>query len=48
MEEYRDINGFVKKYNSGAEASRETGIQNSNISACCRNKKHVHTAGGYK
>lgn len=35
-------------YNSTHEAERITGIKHSNISACCKNKPHHNTAGGYK
>ena len=38
-------NEFVKKYNNISEASRETGIKNGNIKACCLNKRK--SAGGY-
>lgn len=38
---------FVNEYQSAREASRQTGICFSNISACCNNKPHVKSAGGY-
>ena len=34
-------------YKSTMEAQRQTGIPNSNISACCRGKYGFKTAGGY-
>lgn len=36
-----------KVYASIKEAERETGIPNSNISACAKHKKHYNTAGGF-
>lgn len=43
-----DLNGrFIKQWESTMEVQRKTGINNSNISACCLNKKHYKTAGGY-
>ncbi len=36
---------IVSKHHSQAEASRETGVRQSDISACCRNKRK--TAGGF-
>lgn len=38
---------FIKEYISLHEAYRETGIHFVNISACCNNKPHVNSAGGY-
>lgn len=44
-----DMNGnFIKEYYSLKEASRSTGIQFSNISACCLGKKGHSHAGGFK
>ena len=37
---------FVKEYPSIGEASRQTGIDKANISACCRGK--IKSAGHYK
>ena len=39
---------IVEIYASIREAERETGIPNTNISACCMGKKNHQTAGGYK
>ena len=41
------LNGeFVKEYSSTCEASRQTNINQSNISQCCRgNKKYSHVGG---
>lgn len=36
---------ILKKFNSAMEAQRETGISNSNINECCKNKRK--TAGGF-
>jgi hypothetical protein len=36
---------FIKRWISGAEASRILNIDQQNINACCRNK--VKTAGGF-
>lgn len=38
---------FVAEYFSIHEASRQTGLLNSNISACCKNKYGCKTCGGY-
>lgn len=38
---------FVAEYKSMAEASKSTGINTAHISACCMNKPHCNTAGGY-
>lgn len=41
-----DINGnFIKEYKSLTDAERETGIENSNIAACCKGK--YATMSGY-
>lgn len=40
------LNGeLVAEYESLAEAERQTGIKNTNISSCCKNKRNK--AGGY-
>lgn len=42
------LNGqFVTEYPSAQEAERQTGINHSNISQCCRGRLHYNTAGGY-
>lgn len=38
---------FVAEYQSITEAQRQTGINNSNICACCNNKPHNKSAGGF-
>ena len=38
---------FVKEYPSIGEASRQTGINKVNISACCKGKYGCKSAGGY-
>lgn len=38
---------LVASWDSIADASRETGIKHSNISACCNKRKWYNTAGGY-
>lgn len=38
---------FVKEYPSIGEASRQTGINKANISACCKGKYGCKSAGGY-
>lgn len=38
---------FVAEYPSAKEAERQTGIYNSNISGCCKNKYGCKSAGGY-
>lgn len=38
---------FVKRYDGLRVASRETGIKNSNLSACCNRKPRHGTAGGF-
>lgn len=54
--QYTLCNEFVAEYKSINEAERQTGINQSNISACCRNKKikdgkgsfyTVKSAGGF-
>ena len=39
---------YISKYPSISEASRQTEIQVSHISACCKHKKGHHTAGGFR
>lgn len=38
---------FVKRYESIKSASVETGVDKAHISACCKNKPHRYTAGGF-
>lgn len=38
---------YVAEYPSIAEASRQTGIDKTSISACCWGRKHSKSAGGY-
>lgn len=39
---------FIGKYLSVIDAKRQTGIDNSGISCCCKYKKHYNSAGGFK
>lgn len=39
---------ILKEFSSIAEASRCTGICETGIRGCCKNKPKYHTAGGYK
>lgn len=39
---------FVKRWSSTREAARQTGINQSNISACCNGDLRYHLAGGFK
>lgn len=39
---------FVAEYPSLMEASRQTGIHHQSICACCTNRPHHKSAGGYK
>lgn len=39
---------YIAEYNSIAQAARATGIDNSGIVDCCKQKPSAHTAGGYK
>ena len=45
VNQYDLKNNFIKKWNSISEASKELNIDNSSISAVCKNKRK--TAGGY-
>lgn len=45
--QYMKDGSFVRSYCSTQEASRVTGVKQSNISACCLNRPHFKTAGGY-
>lgn len=45
--QYTKDGQFVKEYSSAKEASRKTGINNSNIGYCCKGKYGFKTAGGY-
>ena len=38
---------FVDEYPSTAEVTRQLGINQSNVSACCRGAKNHSTAGGF-
>ena len=39
---------FIAEYPSVKEAQRQTGINNSNISQCCRGNKNYTQCGGFK
>ena len=44
-----DLNGnFIQEFKSISEASRQTGLDDANISACCNQKLHFHTVGGFQ
>lgn len=38
---------MINEYKSTVEASKQTGINHSNISRCCNGIKHYKSAGGY-
>lgn len=46
--QYDKNNNIIKIYEAIMDAERETGINNSKISACCKGKYGRKTAGGYK
>lgn len=39
---------YILEYSNAKEAERQTGIRATNIYACCLNKPHCKTAGGFK
>lgn len=39
---------IINKFDCIRDAERTTGIKNTNISACCKNKKGYRSAGGYQ
>lgn len=41
-------NKIIAEFYGADEAERETGINKSTISKCCRRVKYFHTAGGYE
>jgi len=47
IDQYTKDGEFIKQYESILEAERQTGIDNSAISACCRHLKNHKSAGGY-
>ena len=47
VNQYDKQGNFIKQWSSTMEAQRNTGINNTHISACCLNKKNYKTAGGY-
>ena len=48
VEQYTKEGDFVTTYPSTREAERQTGIDHSQIAACCNGKEKYMTAGGYK
>lgn len=44
--QYDLLGNTIKEWNCSNEVKRELGINQSNIIACCRNKRN--TAGGFK
>ena len=44
--QYTKKGELIKIWESQSEASKETGIERSNINACCNGK--IKTAGGYR
>ena len=44
----KKTNEVIKEWSSMAEAERQLGIKQSNISACCRGVNRHKSAGGYK
>ena len=45
--QYTKDGQLIKEYKSIIEAERQTGINNAQISACCKGREHYNTAGGY-
>lgn len=45
--QYDKVGNFIARYSSTCEAKRETGLSQSNISACCRGVKNHKTVGGF-
>ena len=45
---YKNTNDVIKEWPSMAEAERQLGIRQSNISACCRGVNRLKSAGGFK
>lgn len=43
-----NTNEIIAEFPSTIEAQRQLGISHSHISACCNNKPHCNTAGGFK
>lgn len=48
VQQYTLEGKYVQQFNSIKEAERVTGIDNANISACCKHKSHYCTAGGFQ
>lgn len=44
----KNTNEVIKEWSSMAEAERQLGIRQANISACCRGVNRHKSAGGYK
>ena len=44
----KNTNEVIKEWPSMAEAERQLGIRQANISACCRGVNRAKSAGGYK
>ena len=44
----KNTNDVIKEWPSMAEAERQLGIRQSNISACCRGVNRLKSAGGFK
>lgn len=47
VNQYDLNNNFIKKWESTKQIERELGINNAHINACCQNKKHRKTSGGF-
>ena len=41
------VSGLILEFPSAKEAERQTGINHSNITQCCKGKKNFKSAGGY-
>lgn len=48
VSQYNPDGSFIKRFPSLKEAERETGVDSTQISKCCRGMKMFNTAGGYK
>ena len=48
VQQYTLEGKYVQQFNSIKEAERVTGIDNANISACCKHKNHYYSAGGFQ
>lgn len=47
VRQYTTDGVLIAEYPSIKEAQRKTGVNNSQIAACCKHKSHYNTAGGF-